>query len=374
MKKTISKILILVLLFSIIEVKAINSFDIEDKLKTAEYSYLSEKVKDFIRKHYNETGELLLTEKNKENGKAYLNPDYIEYLDGKGISSTGYIPNVLKFNYNNKAIVTTASSLPKKYDSRNVNGANYVTPLKEQYGELCWDFSITSAIESKLLRSGLKTNASSLNLAERMIDYVTTDPISVVDIERNPYFGKYTLNSLANNGNEMRYSIALVNGIFPIDESNWNYALDYLGKVKPEDIHNISKMNYQVNEVLFLDDTNYSTGFDEATNKLLKQHIMNHGSIVMSIRVGAGKNYVSYTPTGSESLLNSGVNVNYLYYKDKTASYSSNDHMVAVIGWDDDYTHNVCVLSGGELADAKNSNGTYSCGSGTLKKSQELGL
>ena len=109
--------------------------------------------------------------------------------------------------------------MPTKYDSRNVNGNNYVTATKKQYAELCWDYSFTSVIETKLLKSGLKTDYLSLDLSERMIDYATADPISVIDIGKNPFFGRYTLASLAGGGNNFRYSSALVNGLFPIDEN-----------------------------------------------------------------------------------------------------------------------------------------------------------
>lgn len=340
--------------------------DLEKILKSSSYSYLSKNVKDYIVNYYNETGEVLLTEKNKVNGKVYLNPDYIAYLEDETYTDMGYVPNALTYDSTYILGSSNSNDLPKKYDSRNVNGNNYVTSTKRQYSELCWNYAFTSVIESKLLKEGLKTDPLSLDLSERMMDYATSDPISGIDIGKNPYYGNYALNGLADGGNEYRYSSVLVNGLFPIDESNWQYELEYMGKVKPEDIYDFNKTKYQVNEVKFIKDNNYIDGFDEDTNNLLKQYLIDNGSVGVSLRVGAGRNYVRYKVAVGEEL-NSGNQYNYLYYKDVSAVYQSNDHMVAIIGWDDDYLHNVCVLENGELTDAINNNGVYTCTSGNLK-------
>ena len=340
--------------------------DIEEVLKTSAYSYLSSNAKDYIKNYYNQTGEVLLTEKNKVEGKAYLNPDYIEYLDELGVGNTGYIPNELTYDYNNEPKLSNINDLPRKYDSRNVNGNNYVTSTKRQYSELCWDYALTSVIESKLLKEGLENDVSSLDLAERMIDYASSDPISVIDIGKNPYFGNYTFNSLADSGNADRYSSVLINGLFPIDENDWKYEKEYMEKVKPEDIYDFNKVNYQVNEIKYLKDDNYNVGFDENTNKILKQAIIDNGSIAMALRIAVGNNFVSYNAV-SEDQLNDNNTKNVLYYKDHDALYQSNDHMASIIGWDDDYIHNVCVLEGGELKDSVYNNGAYTCNNGSLK-------
>lgn len=339
---------------------------IDKILESSSYSYLSSNAKDYIRNYYNATGKVLLTEKNNKSNEEYLNPDYIEYMDGGAVGNTGYVPDVLTYDYKFDSSSIDIENLPRKYDSRNENGKSYVTPTKRQFGELCWDYAFTSTIESKLLKEGVETDALNLNLSERMIDYATSDPTSIIDIEKNPYYGDYSLNSLANSGNELRYSSALVNGLFPIAESDWLYENEYLGKVKPEDIYDFSKIKYQVNEIKYLKDNNYDVGFDENTNKLLKQLIMENGAIVLALRVGSGNNYIIYQAK-SEEPLNAEYNYNYLYYKASNAMYQSNDHMTSIIGWNDDYIHNVCVLDDGSLEDSIYNNGSYSCENGILK-------
>jgi len=360
--------LIIILFLSLIffEIFKEKKVNIQEILSSEYYSYLPIEAKEYIQEVYEETGVILSTEKNKKDGEPYLNPDYVEYLAYGSDINLGYIPDTLSYDYNYKLDASNIDNLPRKYDSRDVNGNSYVTPTKKQYSELCWDYALTSIIESKLLKEGFENDALSLDLSERMIDYASADPISAIDIGKNPYYGSYVLNSLAEGGNEYRYSSVLVNGLFPIDEENWNYEKEYMGKVKPEDVYDFNNIKYQVNEIKYLKDNNYSEGFDEDTNKLLKQYILENGSVGLQLRVGAGKNNIRYE-VSEEQQLNNGINYNYLYYKDVSAVYQSNDHAVAIIGWDDDYVRNICVLDNGELKDSINNNGTYSCDNGKLK-------
>lgn len=342
--------------------------NIDIVLKSKAYAYLPDKAKDYIRKVYNETGEILLTEKNKQDNKPYLNPSYVDYLAGDETNDVGYVPIELisQKNYSNASLGDF--ELPSKFDSRNVNGNSFVTPLKNQSPfNLCWDFSITSVIESKLLKDGFYSDSSVLDLSERMIDYATSNPITSTDIGTNPYYRDYTLNALTDNGNSYRYTLALLNGLFPVPEDKWNYEYEYSDKVKPQDIYNLDNIKYETNEILFLNDNNRSLGFDEEFNKLLKQYIIKNGSAEMAIRV-QGEQSVRYVPKGTEQSLNSN-GVNTLYYKDSTAT-TILDHSVAIIGWDDTYQHNVCVMNEGRLTNAVYSNETesYTCSAGTLKE------
>lgn len=342
--------------------------DIDIVLKSKAYAYLPEEAKDYIKKVYEETGEILLTEKNKQNNKPYLNPSYIDYLVSDEVIDTGYVPIEL-ISQNDYSDASLGNfELPSKYDSRNVDGNSFVTSLKNQSPfNLCWDFSITSVIESKLLKDGFYSDSSVLDLSERMIDYATSDPITSIDIGTNPYYENYTLNALSDNGNSYRYTLALLNGLFPIHEDNWNYEYVYSDKVRPQDIYNLDNIEYETNEVLFLNDNNRSLGFDEDFNRVLKQYIIKNGSAEMAIRV-QGEQYVRYVPNDTEQSLN-GDGINTLYYKDSSAT-TTLDHSVAVIGWDDNYQHNVCVKDDGRLINAVYSNETesYTCSTGTLKE------
>jgi oligoendopeptidase F len=61
----------------------INTFKktkIDKVLETSSYSYLPKEAKNFIKEVYEETGEVILTEKNKKSNAPYLNSQYVSYL------------------------------------------------------------------------------------------------------------------------------------------------------------------------------------------------------------------------------------------------------------------------------------------------------
>ena len=175
--------------------------DIEKVLTKESYVYLPEVAKNYIISYYNETGTILKTERNKVINEPYLNPDYVKYLELGSEEVSDYIPadTLVDYDYSK---VEVGGSLPSKYDSRNVNGISYVTSNKDQKSSsLCWDFSVTSVLESKILKTGLYSGSAELDLSERQIDYATTDPNSAVDIQFNPYFFDYQLDTLMGGGN-----------------------------------------------------------------------------------------------------------------------------------------------------------------------------
>ena len=361
-------IIILLIFFLVIVGVSINilnmpeeEFDIEKVLETKEYAYLSDNAKDYIRNYYNETGEVLLTEKNKEEGKGYLNPDYVSYLDGDSTSNTGYVPDPIKDNTKTNLRGTRNVELPSTYDLRDVDGVSYVTPYEKQFGETCWAYAITSAITSALLKNGLEHDAATLDLSERMIDYATTNPSQAIDISINPYFGYDSLSDLNSGGNWKRYSSVLINGIFPIAESDWNYDKEYLGKVKLEDVIDLNKSPYQVNEVINITDNNAELGFDEEFNRFIKQHIMENGAVQVSV----GGGVVLSVPASETNPIvdpeNSPTHSS-LYYRDVNLK-TGTDHAVTIIGWNDDFNLNICVDGNG--TNSSSYNGT--CANGTLK-------
>ena len=100
------------------------------------YSYLNDEAKEFVINFYNETGDVLFTEKNKEPGSIYLNPDYVDYLGLSDEERSKYsiIPPVYKradkktpFDYNSsssknrfKSMVFSSVLTPSSFDLRNV--------------------------------------------------------------------------------------------------------------------------------------------------------------------------------------------------------------------------------------------------------------
>ena len=83
--KKINRVFVLVfiiaLAITLISVKMIvltnSTKNIEIVLNNEYYSYLSKEAKEYVKEVYEETGKVILTEKNKKVNKHYLKPDYI---------------------------------------------------------------------------------------------------------------------------------------------------------------------------------------------------------------------------------------------------------------------------------------------------------
>ena len=102
------------------------SNNIDRLLKTNEYSYLPVEAKNFINEVYEETGEVVLTEKNKEENVPYLNPQYVTYLQlsDEEKANISLIPNPYKIDYVFSDI-SSDQEFPSSYNLENVDGKNY---------------------------------------------------------------------------------------------------------------------------------------------------------------------------------------------------------------------------------------------------------
>ena len=92
------------------------------------------------------------------NGNAYVDELYLGWL--KNVEE--YHPSLNIDGTNTPIYVTSlqssfqssSSSLPSSFDLRNVNGQNYVTPIRDQANAgTCWAFASIAALESFLLKN-----------------------------------------------------------------------------------------------------------------------------------------------------------------------------------------------------------------------------
>ena len=102
-----------------------------------------EKLLKYIGMVYEETGEIIKTEKNKKENEPYLNPKYVDYLtlSEEEKEEVEVIPDMYVRDY---TVSKTQSSteLPSSYDLRNVSDKNFISPIKDQETtEICWAFT-----------------------------------------------------------------------------------------------------------------------------------------------------------------------------------------------------------------------------------------
>lgn len=313
--------------------------NIDEILSSSSYSYLPLEAKNYIKSVYEETGTLILTEKNKKENEPYLNPAYAEYLsyDDEEKSSFGSIPISLITDYY-ETESNSSDSLPSSYDLRDVDGKNYVTPVRNQ-GNLgiCWAFASAGSAESYLLKKNDESyDASSLLISERQIDYGTSvDGLKDYD---NKYVN-FIRRNLGSGGNIFVASILMASGVSVF---NYNDFKDYddtdLQAMEAFDVINYKKSQYEVNGLTIfpaltlrkstgnLSDSELAT-YNSYIN-LVKSYIMNYGAA-----------YTSTYVHSSCAFYDSKINKNIIdVYNCKV----SEGHALQIVGWDDNYSYSYC--------------------------------
>ena len=180
-KKLLIILLIAILVIGTTSILVVNKlgnkeFKINSILSSEDYNYLPKQAKNYIKEVYEKTGNIILTEKNKKKDVPYLNPNYVDYLlmNNEERKKEGSVPMPTIVDYSSVAMAD--SSLPSSYDLRNVNGNNYVSPVRDQ-GRLgiCWTFASVGAVESNLLLTNEESyNTGSQLISERQMDYATS--------------------------------------------------------------------------------------------------------------------------------------------------------------------------------------------------------
>ncbi len=345
--KIISKKLIFIIFIFILTLSLSGYFvydflkvDIEKVLETEEYSYLPEEAKEYVRKAYEETGNVILTEKNKKKNLSYLNPDYIRYLEmsNEEKNEVSDIPNAYTMDIDIRELDGN-SSLPSSYDLRNDNGKNYVGPMYDQAStNLCWAFSSTEQIESLLLKnSNTEFNANtSRSFSVRQIDYATsTNGIINYDNYSNGY------RSLGAGGNFFIASVAMSNGIVLQNNSSMPFDEEYNQKYL-EDVFGYDNGNLEVNNAISIPGFDYDEEFTQ-------EQLNNYISLVKSYAYSYGGVYVS-TQSPDRSCGSVNIDGKVIVRVDDGCVENAN-HAMHIIGWDDNYSYQYCKVDGSHSSD-----------------------
>ena len=284
MRSCIKKI---VLVFSVVLVigafilfKYFNSNKIERVLKSESYNYLPSEAKKYIDNIYNKTGEIILTEKNKEDNTPYLNPKYIEYinLSEEEKNNIELLPDVYITDYEvNKSF--SESTLPSSYDLRNVDGKNFVSSIKNQGSTgICWAFASIENVETLLMKQKGQSYSDIVpKFSVRQMDYATSTDrliksytdigtISCTPVENCSYYAYKNSDNgsrnLGEGGNFFTSTIIMSNGLSLVDESvlPWN---EDSHTYWPKDIFDYNNSKYELNSSISLGVINQDTASKE---------------------------------------------------------------------------------------------------------------
>lgn len=196
------------------------------------------------------------------------------------------------------------SSYPSSY---SITAEGYDTPVKNQNQTgSCWAFAANATIETYMM----KHHSALYDLSERHIEYSLTRTFL------NNVTNEWGLNRVAGDGgNYYMASSYYYRGQGPIDEAEMPFENN-------EDVIDISKIENKttlidVNDLLI---TGTTTCTDN-TKSIIKKHLMTHGGLSVGIHMTQDEPYFNAT-------------TNALFYNGST----SMNHLVTIVGWDDNYS------------------------------------
>lgn len=344
MKKSKKLFLLLIVVFIVLSAIVINGRylkkskidNIDKVLQSESYKYLSAPAQNYIKEVYEETGEILLTEKNKVENEYYLNPEYVNYLDlpEEEKQNVEIIPSQQVVDYVMPKAAPDNQDLPSSFDLRDVEGKNFTTPVENQKSlGLCWAFSLLSQAESYLqVKNQESYNANTQIFSKRHLDYALANN-SVIDMK-----GIYSRDRQLGSGeNDRNPILPLLDGVSFTDISWREYDDKDFEKLTYKEVYNYSQSLYELNSYKFISKLNIDElDLTQAENEAKKNTYLNY--LKNAIMQYGGLKVATGDPAGKCSILNTD-NKRLIYIDDKC---NSGIHAMHVIGWDDNYEYTFC--------------------------------
>ena len=316
-----------------------NQEKIEKVLKKDYYSYLPAEAKDYIRQVYEDTGEIILTEKNKKENVQYLNPEYIEYLtySEEEKKEVSIVPNELIIDYVSDSKKVTATNHESYYNIAE-QGNNYVTPMKNQ-GSLgiCWAYATIENAETFLMKSSDSQYEDGVSkvLSPRQLDYVTSS-LGIED-----YVNKYGDHTLGAGSNFQTATKALTDGI-SFYESSWKYNnSNSLNKLELSEVFNDSLSKFELNSTIEMPVLNVKN-LDLSKQSDLNKYNEYIYKIKDLIKTYGGPYIASEAPGYSCSAINIQDDTHHIVDTD-SACEKDGSHAMQIVGWDDNYNYKYCI-------------------------------
>jgi C1A family cysteine protease len=227
---------------------------------------------------------------------APVNPDFTAHQSSEETSrftSDGYPlgenPSpTMKFFDPHSPTNIDAAKLGSSYDLRDINGGNWLSPVRDQGLEgACWAFATYGAVESYWLKNGL----------------------SQEDLSEQNMVTCHGFDWLPSDGGNYEIAMAyLARQSGPIDESDDPYTLPN----NPNCVTGLTPTAY-INQARYLPGIN-DAGYNA---NVIKQTVLDQGAIYVNMRFEG--DYMNYSDN--------------TYYYDGT---ESTNHGVLLVGWDDD--------------------------------------
>ena len=319
-------------------------------LSQSSYNYLPKEAKNYIKEVYNKTGNVLKTEKNKEKDNIYLNPKYVNYLTMSKENNKEEIPVPVVVDYTNDK-VESEQNIPDSYDLRNIDGKNYITPVRDQ-GNLgiCWTFATAGAMESKILKENYSNNQTLIS--ERQIDYATST--NGIKDYRSEYIS-FISRGLGEGGNFYIATVAMANGI---SLYNYNAFKEFndedLDNMELSDVLSYKKSSYEVDSTINMETLNLR----ESSNQLTESEKITRTNYLNDIKTNIMKNGAAYLGTYmNNSCIYKDKNING-YILDVYNCSKTGGHAMQIIGWDDNKEYFYCGGLISNYKDNENSNDT----------------
>ena len=346
MRKRLKFSCVLTIVFIIAVLLSINisskSDKIEKILKTEHYSYLPLEVKNQIRDVYEDSGEIILTEKNKEENRPYLNPDYVDYisLTEEEKKDVSLIPDTYVLDYTYNQSYSLSSDLPSKYDLRYLDGRNYISKIKNQGNlNICWAIaSIENAETFLMLQNNAPYNEETTQIfSARQMDYATSSNGLIKEGYATNYVNYPNSDNasrkLNEGGNFFTSSIIMSNGLSLVDESVLPWDEVTTGKHR-KDILNYSNSKYEVDSTIQMPTINVDSAPESLINSYnleVKNYIKLYGAPF--IGTYSPESTCGFTNTDGKPVLKTDDCVN---------ANLKLGHAMQIVGWDDDYSYSYC--------------------------------
>ena len=246
-----------------------------------------------------------------------------------------------------------------RYDSRSLG---YVTPVKNQnLLGTCWAFATISAIESSLLAHGQADSAESLDLSERQLAYfsynLVPDLLGGTAEDQNIPISPGNDNYLENYGNAWLTTEVMASGIGVVNETDaptyqnlvneWNEAGGW-----SDDFDNATKL-----------DPELARGANSWSLSGVRRIPMEKtDDVKQAIKEDGGVAVLTYLKKEGADYWDQKISWNDEYKAFFNYGVGDSNHMVTIVGWDDNYDrHKFSHSSVFATKDIPDKNGAWLC-------------